>query len=87
MSVIFKTRTKHDRLDLLPTIPLAFADEGAETYFISAGFADPTTLAPLVTYPKGSVHVDPMTIHASDGKFVQPEAAQAAMAANQTQEG
>jgi len=87
MTIKFKGRTKHGGLDLFPGVPLAFADFGAEDYFIAAGFADNTKEAPLETYAIGSVEIDPLTVFAETGKHVQPEIAAAAIELAQAQEG
>lgn len=75
MTVIFKGRTLQDKLDLFPSVPIAFDDEGAEDYFCAAGWADKTDKEPMATYPVGSVNVDPLAVHAESGKHVQPELA------------
>ena len=87
MAIIFRGRTKHGSLDLFPGVPLAFDDFGAEDYFIAAKFADATTKEPVETYIVGSVHIDPLTVFADDGKHVQPEIAAAAIDIASTQEG
>lgn len=70
MTIKFNQRVKHGNLDLLPGPPLAFEDDRAEEYFRSAGWADPTTDAPVVTYPAGSVVIDTQTTSADTGRRV-----------------
>lgn len=62
MPIQFNGPTKHGKLDLIASVPLAFDDKGAEEYFIKAGWAEKTTKTPIHTYPKGSVVIDPNTV-------------------------
>lgn len=70
MSIIFKGRTKQDRLDIMPDVCLSFEDDRAEEYFITAGFATPCSDDPVVVYPVGSVTVDLSTVSAATGALV-----------------
>lgn len=62
MTIQFKERFKHGRLDLLPGVPMAFEDDRAEEYFIAAGAAEATSAEPVAIYPVGSVEIDPETV-------------------------
>ena len=62
MTIQFKERFKHGRLDLLPGVPMAFEDARAEEYFVAVGAAEATDVEPVVTYPVGSVEIDPATV-------------------------
>lgn len=62
MPVKFNHVTKHGKLQIAPSISIAFEDEGAEAYFVAAGFAEETDEEPVMTFPEGSVTVDPETI-------------------------
>lgn len=61
MAVEFHSVTKHDKLQIAPSISIAFEDEGAEAYFIAAGWAVETEDEPVMTFPEGSVTIDPET--------------------------
>jgi hypothetical protein len=84
MAVYFKPELgviKQDRLLLAPSVSTAFNDEHAEDYFIAMGWATETNDEPTVTYPEGSVTVDPKVVFGSGekkGQFVMPELAKAA---------
>lgn len=64
MAIMFTGRTKQARLDLAPSVAYAFLDYRAEECFTRAGFADPTDEDPTVTYPVGSLKIDPETTFA-----------------------
>jgi hypothetical protein len=70
MPIKFKDRTKHDRLDIMPGVSVAFEDDRAEEYFIAAEMAEETDDEPVVTYPEGSVTIDPETTRADTGARV-----------------
>jgi hypothetical protein len=73
--------TKQDRLVIAPTVPTAFEDDHAEEYFVSMGWAEETNEDPVVTYPEGSVNIDPKAIFADGpkkGQFILPALAAAA---------
>lgn len=62
MAIKFSGPTRHGHHTFAPTIALAFDDEDAETYFVKAGFAEATNDEPVMTYPAGSVEIDPETV-------------------------
>lgn len=64
MSIIFTGPTKHGAQTFAPSVPLAFEDEGAEAYFVAAGFAKDSKAEPVMTFPAGSVDIDPTTVFA-----------------------
>lgn len=64
MSIIFKSPTRHGTNMFVPSTPLAFADEKAEAYFVKAGFAEESDSEPVMTYPEGTVVIDPQTTFA-----------------------
>ena len=64
MSIIFTGPTKHGAQTFAPSVPLAFEDEGAEDYFKAAGWAEPTKEEAVMTYPAGTVEIDPTTVFA-----------------------
>jgi hypothetical protein len=82
MAVIFNQAVKHAALQLIPGVPVAFEDDGAEGYFIAAGWADTTDDEPVHTYPVGSAPVDPLTRFADTGRYVMPEVAEEHLAAH-----
>lgn len=61
MAVQFQAPFRHGKLMLPPSLSLAFEDENAEGYFIAVGAAEATEDAPVMTYPAGSVEIDPET--------------------------
>ena len=61
-AITFRALTKHGALQFLPGVPVAFDDPDAAPYFLSAGFADKTKDAPVHTYSKGEIDIDPETI-------------------------
>lgn len=77
MAVKFSRRTLHGRFELLPGVPYAFEDEDAEPYFLTLGWAEATEEEPLRTYARGEIDIDPLTIRASNGKYVMPDRAKA----------
>ena len=70
MAVKFKGPTRHGVNTFVPDVSLAFDDTNAEAYFVAAGFADQTSDAPVMTYPEGTVEIDPDTVQAGTGKLV-----------------
>lgn len=70
MAIIFNQSVKHGRLQLIPTVPLAFQDERAEEFFVAAGWAEATDQEPIHTYPAGSVAIDPDTVFAGTNQKV-----------------
>lgn len=64
MAIKFKSLTRHGSLAFSPLLATAFEDDRAEDYFVAAGWAERTDEPPLVTYPVGSVEVDPSTVFA-----------------------
>jgi hypothetical protein len=80
MAIQFNQAVKHGTLQLLPNVPVAFDDAGAEAYFTAAGWAEATDAEPVHTYPEGSAVVDPLTRFGDSGEYVQPEVAEAHIA-------
>lgn len=72
MPIKFKELVRHDGLQLGAGVSTAFEDERAEEYFIAAGWAEATTDAPQVTYPKGSLRIDQSTIFTDGTIVLQP---------------
>lgn len=62
MAIIFTSPTLHGATRFAPTISTAFDDTGAEDYFVAAGFAGTTKDAAVMTYPEGTVEIDPATV-------------------------
>lgn len=70
MAVKFSGPTKQGVNTFVPGVALAFDDTDAEPYFIAAGWASDTDDAPVMTYPVGTVHIDPGTVFAGTGELV-----------------
>ena len=64
MAVKFLSPTKHGTQTFVPGVALAFDDARAEDYFVAAGFAEATKDKPAMTYPEGTVEIDPATVFA-----------------------
>ena len=82
MSIVFNRRYKHDRLDFLPTVPLAFEDPDAAPFFLALGVAEESELEPVVTYGIGEIDIHPLTVWNNLGDprhrhYVMPERAAA----------
>jgi hypothetical protein len=58
---------KHGTQTFPPDVALAFSDDRAEEYFLATGWAEKTKDEPIITYPEGTVEVDPETVHANTG--------------------
>jgi hypothetical protein len=64
MAVIFSSPTRHGPNTFAPGVSLAFEDARAEDYFVAAGWASTTKKEPAMTYPEGTVEIDPQTVFA-----------------------
>lgn len=64
MAILFNQPVKHGAVQLLPGVPLGFADPDAEPYFIKAGWASSTVDSPAFVYDAEVVSVDPETVFA-----------------------
>lgn len=61
MPVTFSEVVRHGKLTIPPAVKIAFEDDGAEDYFVAAKWASKVTGTPDITYPEGSVEIDPAT--------------------------
>jgi len=75
MALIFQQAVKHGKVEILPSVAVAFEDPDAEAYFTAAGWATATKSPPVRTYTQDEVSVDPLTRSAADGTYVLPELA------------
>lgn len=62
MAVKFNQAVRHGTAQLLPDVAVAFEDSDADAYFIGMGWAASTTDAPVYTYSKDEVSIDPETV-------------------------
>jgi hypothetical protein len=75
-AIKFHGVTKHGRNAFVPSTPLGFEDPGAIPFFVAAGFGEETDEEPVMTYPEGTVEIDPNTVFAdgpNKGKLVIAE--------------
>lgn len=72
MALKFNQVVRHDRVQFLPGVAVAFEDPRAEAYFTALGWADPATDAPVYTYTADEVAIDPETRVAATGALVLP---------------
>lgn len=62
MAIVFNATTKHGTQTFEPVTVVAFNDVLAEDYFVKAGLAKTSTKRATVTYPEGTVTIDPNTV-------------------------
>jgi hypothetical protein len=62
MAVKFNQTVRHGTMQFAKGSVIAFEDRDAEPYFIAAGWAEPSTAAPAITYDIGAVDIDPETV-------------------------
>lgn len=68
MAIKFNTLTKHGKLQFVPHVAVAFADDQAEEYFVAAGWADKSSEEPHHTFPIGTCKIDPDAVFADGAK-------------------
>lgn len=66
-SLIFKGPgvTKQGAAQIPPSLPVAFEDPDAAPFFVKVGWADESTLDPVITYSQEEVSIDPETVYGS----------------------
>ena len=81
MAVKLSGITKHGGQIFPPNVSIGFDDEHAEDYIKAMGWGEATDEEPVITYPEGSLIVDPQTVYADGdkkGQLVMPHLAQQA---------
>ena len=72
MAIKFKSLTKHGTREFGPNVSMTFRDEGAEEYFVAAGFAETVDEVADVVHPVGTVTFNKNTAPVSARAFVVP---------------